>query len=149
MTDIRRNRSVYALLALCIIVLGLASRHYARILPLFLRKNAGDALWALMVFVLCGLLLPRRPTWWTAGVAFAFSVLIEFSQIYHAPWIDAIRAYPLGHLVLGSGFAWGDMVCYAVGIAAGAGAEWLYRRQTLKSRQKNEKSVSCSLSKTR
>ncbi len=127
MTDMRRNRPLYALLALAVIGLGLASRHYAHVLPLFLRKNAGDALWALMVFVLCGLLFGRRPTWWTAGVALAFSVLIEFSQIYHAPWIDAIRAYPLGHLVLGSGFAWGDMVCYAVGIAFGAGGEWLYR----------------------
>lgn len=127
--EVRRNRLLYALLALCVIGLGLASRHYASLLPLFLRKSAGDALWALMVFVLCGLLFPRRPTRWTAGAALAFSVLIEFSQIYHAPWIDAIRAYPLGHLVLGSGFAWGDMVCYAVGVAVGVGGEWLCRNR--------------------
>ena len=126
----QRNRPLYALLALAVIGLGLASRHYARVLPLFLRKNAGDALWALMVFVLCGLLYPRRPTAWTAGVALTFSVLIEFSQIYHTPWIDAIRAYPLGHLVLGSGFAWGDMVCYAAGIAVGVAGEWLCLKRT-------------------
>ena len=131
-TDVGRNRPVYALLALGVIGLGLASRRYARILPLFLRKNAGDGLWALMVFVLCGLLFPRRPTWWTAGVAMTFSVSIEFSQIYHAPWIDAIRAYPLGHLVLGSGFAWGDMACYAVGIAFGMAVEGLCQKHILR-----------------
>lgn len=103
--------------------LGLASRRYGHLLPLALRKSAGDGLWALMVFVLCGMLFPRRPTWWNATVAMTFSACIEFSQIYHAPWIDAIRAYPLGHLILGSGFAWGDMLSYAVGIAFGVVCE--------------------------
>lgn len=129
---IERNRSLYAVLAASVIVMGLASRRYARVLPLFLQKNAGDSLWALMVFILCGMLFPRRPTWWTASIAMTFSVLIEFSQIYHAPWIDAIRAYPLGHLVLGSGFAWGDMLCYAVGIAFGVACEalaWSFTRR--------------------
>ena len=113
------------MLAAGVIVMGLASRRYARVLPLFLQKNAGDSLWALMVFILCGMLFASKPTWWTASVAMTFSVLIEFSQIYHASWIDAIRAYPLGHLVLGSGFAWGDMLCYAVGIAFGIAYESL------------------------
>ena len=122
---IDRNRPLYALLAAGVILLGLASRRFARVLPLFLQKNAGDSLWALMVFILCGMLFPRKPTWWTASIAMTFSVLIEFSQIYHAPWIDAIRAYPLGHLVLGSGFALGDMLCYAIGIACGIMCEAL------------------------
>lgn len=30
--------------------------------------------------------------------------LIECSQLYHAPWIDDIRAVPLGGLILGYGF---------------------------------------------
>ena len=46
--------------------------------------------------------------------------LDECSQLYHAPWIDLIRSTTLGHLVLGSGFIWGDFVAYAIGVGAGA-----------------------------
>src|SRR3954464_6144190 len=49
----------------------------------------------------------------------AFSVLIEVSQLYHAPWLDSIRHTTLGGLILGYGFLWGDLACYAVGIGLG------------------------------
>jgi hypothetical protein len=48
----------------------------------------------------------------------------EISQLYHAPWIDAIRSYRLGIILLGNCFVWSDLVCYTVGILAGAFAEW-------------------------
>ncbi len=120
---VQRSRVAYGVVAVSVMLLGLASRKYAHVLPILLRKNAGDGLWALLVFVLCGLLFPRKNTLWTAGVSLTFSILIEFSQLYHADWIDAIRAYSLGHLILGSGFAWSDMICYAVGIGIGITGE--------------------------
>jgi hypothetical protein len=40
---------------------------------------------------------------------------VEFSQLYQAPWINAVRAHPLGHMVLGSTFNWGDLAAYTVG----------------------------------
>ncbi len=46
----------------------------------------------------------------------------------HAPWIDGIRNTTLGGLVLGFGFLLSDLVCYLVGIAAGAFAELTMRR---------------------
>jgi hypothetical protein len=57
-------------------------------------------------------------------LALSFSVLIEMSQIYHAPWIDSIRHTTLGGLVLGYGFLWGDLACYAVGIGLGLVIEY-------------------------
>lgn len=109
--------------AVVVIMLGLASRRYAGYLPAFLRKDAGDALYTVFVFVLLGLLRPRASTLHHASAALLFSVLIEYTQLYHAPWIDAIRRFPLGHLILGSGFAWHDMGCYFVGALLGAGLE--------------------------
>ena len=53
------------------------------------------------------------------GVALSFSYLIEVSQLYHAPWIDSIRATTLGGLVLGFGFLWSDIACYTVGVTLG------------------------------
>jgi len=54
-----------------------------------------------------------------ALIALAFSFLIEFSQFYHAPWIDAIRATTIGGLVLGFTFVWRDLLCYTVGVGLG------------------------------
>lgn len=121
-----RNRLAYTFIAGGVIVLGLASRHYAAYLPAFLRKDTGDALYTVFIFVLFGFLRPRASTFHNASLALLFSVLVEFSQIYHAPWIDTIRRVPLGHLILGSGFAWHDMGCYVVGALLGAGCEGLY-----------------------
>jgi len=120
-----RSRPVYALLTAVVIALGLSSRRWSYVLPAILHKNAGDGLWALMVFLLVGFLFPSRSTVWTALVALAFSAADEFSQIYHAPWIDAIRATTVGHLVLGSGFSWTDMLDYVIGISFGATVEWI------------------------
>lgn len=52
---------------------------------------------------------------------------VEVSQLYHAPWIDAIRAMVPGRLVLGTTFNWPDLPAYSVGIALGSLAEWRWR----------------------
>jgi hypothetical protein len=83
----------------------------------------GDALWALTVFLLFAVILNRAATGKVAILAFGFAAGIEISQIYHAPWIDSIRATTLGTLVLGSVFNWPDFIAYLGGIGAGALAE--------------------------
>ena len=45
--------------------------------------------------------------------------VIEFSQLYQADWINAVRATTIGALVLGSGFLWTDLVCYTIGVGLG------------------------------
>jgi hypothetical protein len=47
------------------------------------------------------------------------SVGVELSQLYHAPWIDSIRQTTLGGLILGFGFLWTDLACYAFGVGLG------------------------------
>jgi hypothetical protein len=69
----------------------------------------GDALWALMVFVGFGFLFPRASTLLTALLALTFAWGIEFSQLYTALWIDALRATIPGKLVLGTTFNWPDL----------------------------------------
>lgn len=124
-----RNRLLYALLVLAVIGAGLASRRYPGLLPAALGKYPGDALWALMVMLLYGLAWPRWPIGRTALAALATSFAVEFSQLYQADWINAIRHTTLGHLVLGSGFHAMDLLAYSVGVAAGAAAELLLLRR--------------------
>jgi len=93
-------------------------------LPAFLAEYAGDTLWALMLFLLVSTLLAGRPIAMRATISLALAFLVEISQLYHVPWIDAIRQTTLGGLVLGFGFLWTDLVCYSIGVMIGVIAEW-------------------------
>jgi hypothetical protein len=112
------SRPVYAALTAVTIVLGLLSRRISE-LPSWLAKDAGDALYATMVFWLLGLLAPALPSRRAAVAAVTFCFAVELGQLYHAPWIDAIRDTRLGGLVLGHGFHASDLICYAVGVLLG------------------------------
>ncbi len=122
-TPVRRNRVLYAVLAIAVVAAGLLWRSGLIPLPGWLSNNGGDALWALMVFLGFGFLLPRAATLTTALLALTFAWGVEFSQLYHAPWIDAIRVTVPGRLILGTTFSWPDLMAYAVGIVLGALAE--------------------------
>ena len=115
----RRNPIAWLALIALTAALGIASRRLSDGLPAFVAAYAGDTLWALAAFFDIGLLLPGSSTRRVALLALGFSILIEISQLYHAPWIDSIRATTLGGLVLGFGFVWSDLVCYAAGVGLG------------------------------
>jgi hypothetical protein len=123
-----RNRALYALLAISVVAAGLLWRSGLIPLPQWLSNYGGDALWALMVFVGFGFLLTRSSTLTLALLALGVAWGVEFTQLYHAPWIDAVRATTPGRLVLGHTFAWPDLLAYAVGITLGAWVEWRWRR---------------------
>ena len=63
-----------------------------------------------------------------ALTALSFAWAVEFSQLYHAPWIEALRATLPGRLILGSTFNWPDLPAYAIAIALGAWIEHFARR---------------------
>lgn len=114
-----RNRFVYIALAIVVMLLGLATRHFSEYLPHWINLFLGDTLWALMVFLLFGLLLRNAETRWIAAIAITFSFGIEVSQLYHAQWIDSLRRTRLGGLVLGYAFLWSDLISYSLGIGMG------------------------------
>ena len=115
----RRNRILYLILTIITIILGLLSRKVQG-LPQIISSYSGDALWALMVFFLFSFLFNKKSTIFILVISIIFSYWIEISQLYHAPWIDSIRATTLGGLILGFGFLWSDLICYTVGIVIGA-----------------------------
>lgn len=115
--------------------LGLASRRYADSLPPFIADYTGDTLWALLAFIVVGMVCPRWGTGRVAGAALAISYGVEISQLYHAPWIEAVRHTRLGAVILGFGFLWSDLVCYAAGVAIGAGADAAIARRARSSRR--------------
>jgi hypothetical protein len=119
----RRTPIIWIALIAVACALGVGSRRFALALPAFIAAYAGDTLWALVAFLGIGLFLPRASTRHVALLAIVFSVMIEVSQLYDAPWIASIRRTTLGGLILGFGFLWSDLACYAVGVALGVRIE--------------------------
>ncbi|WP_113921225.1 DUF2809 domain-containing protein [Alkalibaculum bacchi] len=123
----RRNRIIYSLMIILVMIMGLSTRRYTNLLSQIISDYGGDVLWALMVFLMMGFLFTKIKTLSVALLSIIFSYLIEISQLYHAPWIDAIRQTTLGGLVLGFGFLWSDLLCYLIGIIIGVSIELSYK----------------------
>lgn len=118
----------FSALALITIAAGLVLHWRGSLLPAALRDVLGDALWAMMIACWIGALVPAtRPTA-RAGLALAVCWAVEFSQLYHAPTLDAWRGTTLGQLVLGADFDARDLAAYAVGVFATAILELIVPR---------------------
>ena len=126
----RRTPVVWLARIVVIALLGPGSRRFGTLLPGVVAAYAGDTLWALAAFLGIGLFLPRTSTVRVALLALSFSMLIEVSQLYHAPWIDSIRRTTLGGLILGYDFVWSDLACYAVGVGLGVVVETIGKART-------------------
>ncbi|ALQ68390.1 DUF2809 domain-containing protein [Bacillus thuringiensis] len=125
----KRNRLLYAMFTILVIILGLSSRKFAFALPALLNDYLGDALWALMIFIGFGFLFSKIETKKLAFISLMFCYGIEVSQLYHAEWIDSVRATTLGGLVLGYGFLWSDLVAYTIGVGVGMFFEFMLRKK--------------------
>jgi hypothetical protein len=125
-----RNRTKYLITAVVVVGLGLASRRYSYILPDAVTTYAGDTLWAVTAFLGIAVLFPRWTTLRVAMLAMLFAVSIEVSQLYHSPWLDHLRHTRVGALILGQGFLWSDIICYAAGVGIGTILDLLASKKT-------------------
>ena len=117
-----RLRILYLVLIVFTIVIGLLSRHFA-VIPLFV----GDILWATMVYFIVRFLFISKKIKSVVLISLLFCYVIEFSQLYKAPWIDNLRHTLFGRLVLGETFLWGDLLSYTFGIIIGVFVEKLVK----------------------
>ena len=125
---------ILAMVIGCLVAtMGLGSRRYGVWLPAFIAEYAGDTLWTVTAFIAIGLVAVRWPPRRVGLASLLVSYSVEVSQLYHAPWIDAIRATTPGALALGYGFLWSDIACYTVGAALCVIVEHLvYYRQSFR-----------------
>ena len=115
-----RHRAPYVALALATITLGLAVHRHGAWLGSTARDVLGDALWAVMIAWWVAALAPGTRLAVRAATALALCFVVEASQLYRTPALDALRATAAGHLVLGSGFDPRDLAAYALGVLAAA-----------------------------
>ncbi|WP_369802649.1 DUF2809 domain-containing protein [Psychrobacillus sp. OK032] len=112
----RKMRITYIIGIIITIFLGLASRKYSHFLSPFVAQNAGDVIWAMMVYFGFRFLLVRKSIIIAIWLSLFFSFVIEFSQLDQGNWIKQIRGTSLGALILGKGYLMVDLMRYTMGI---------------------------------
>ena len=123
----RKLRICYLAGIAVLIALGLLSRRVR-----FVPAACGDALWAMMVYCCFRIVLIRKPLVISAAAALIASFAVEFSQMLTPDWLVKIRSTFLGHMLLGQGFLWSDLLAYTIGIAVVYGLTALIRQGVMK-----------------
>jgi hypothetical protein len=81
----------------------------------FIRPYGGDVLATMLLYCLfCGVLPGSKGRW--AVTALLLSYLIEFGQYVHLTSLLGLAQYRWARLLLGSQFAWGDVLAYSFGV---------------------------------
>ncbi|MDA6070586.1 DUF2809 domain-containing protein [Flavobacterium sp. AC] len=114
----KKHRPYYFILLLVIIFLGIMSRK-TDLIPL----STGDFLYAVMMYVFIRILMIDKKGIQIIITSLLICYGIEFSQLYHANWIDELRNTLLGKYTLGQGFLWTDILAYTMGILLAFGIE--------------------------
>ena len=108
---IQRKILVSLIGIIVLIPLGLYSRHLK-----WIPEETGDALWAMMVFCLWRIILVKQSLRLVAIISLTHSFLVEFSQLLRWSWLVSFRSTFIGHMMLGQGFLWTDLLAYLIGI---------------------------------
>ena len=122
------RRAGLAVAATLVIGIGLTTRLPGIDWGPLVGKYLGSLLWGAMVYCLVGFMRPRWQLPVVALVAAGIAVSVEFSQLWHAPWLDGFRQTRLGVLLIGRFFAWADIAAYLAGLVLAAGADRLLSR---------------------
>jgi hypothetical protein len=110
-----KRRIIYSLLFIFCVWLALATRKHPEWFYPLIAKYGGDTIWAGEFLFFLRILFPKTKLFTLAVWNYLLGVTVEVSQLWHASWLNAIRSTRLGKLMLGLGFMWSDLVCYAVG----------------------------------
>lgn len=107
----KRRRTYYIVGILVIAAIGLSSRNVD-----YIPTETGDALWSMMVFCLIRSIFIKKKLLAIAIASLLISYADEFSQLIKWDWLNEIRRTTIGHLILGQGFLWEDILAYTIGI---------------------------------
>jgi len=115
----------FYLIATCLSIgMGLLARSALLGLPPIIAKYTGSIIWGGMVYFAWAVVRPEQRRSRRAIIAVIIAVTVEFSQLLHTGWLDAVRRTTIGVLLIGRFFSWWDIVSYLIGIAIAVMLEW-------------------------
>ena len=122
-----KRNIIISLIGIAVLIpLGLCSRQFNSI-----PNETGDALWAMMVFCIWCIILHKKKLTTIAIVSLISSYLVEFSQLITWSFLVEFRKTFIGHMMLGQGFLWIDLLAYTVGIVCVLGIFKIFEKNHL------------------
>ena len=121
----RRPRRWTGLALVGLAPLGLYTKVYAGPAAAWVNHSLGGVFYVLFWRLLVFWLQPRVKPWRIALAVLAVTCLLEFLQLWHPPFLEWLRSFWIGQILLGTTFAGSDFPYYFLG--AGLGWLWLWR----------------------
>ena len=130
---IDRTRWITLLLLVVVTLLGLGFRAYRGPLQNVVNHyGPASVCYAVFFILLIFFLFPRPAAILPIAIGvLVWTCLVEFSQLWHPPWLESIRATVAGRLLLGNSFSWWDFPAYPLGCFVG----WSLCRLVVNSQQ--------------
>lgn len=102
-----------------LIPLGFYTKIYAGPGSMWVHNSLGGVFYVMFWCFVVALFHPRFPAWRNASLVTGITCLLEFTQLWKAGWLEYLRGYYLGRILLGHSFQWLDFPYYLIGGAAG------------------------------
>ena len=121
-------RLITLLLIVIITPIGFISKFYSGPGAYWVNNSLGGILyeifWCLVVF----LFLPKARAYFIASSVFIITSILEILQLWHPPFLQAIRNTFIGRTLIGTSFVWSDFLYYIVGCSIGLLMKHLIRK---------------------
>ena len=116
MYRIRNKRRKWTLIAIALIVpLGFYTKFYSGPAAGWVNHSLGGVLYVIFWSLLFSLILPRAKAWKIVKGVFTVTCLLEFLQLWHPAFLEAVRDTFIGVTLIGNSFSWLDLIHYAAG----------------------------------
>lgn len=123
------RRIVFAVCAVILLIIEILIGLYVH--DSFVRPYLGDTIVVILLWCIVRIFIPDGRVW-LSGAVFLFAVLVEISQIF--PLCDLLGIEnKLLRVLMGTSFAWGDIVAYFAGCSITLAADLTLSR-TMKNR---------------
>jgi Protein of unknown function (DUF2809) len=107
-----------------VLLIGLLYSHYRHYIWWLNQEVGGipyEIFWCLFAF----LFIPtRRAVWQIPLWVLVITCLVEFLQLWHPPFLNLVRSFWWGRMLIGTAFTWADFPYYFIG----SGLGWLWLR---------------------
>jgi hypothetical protein len=109
-----RDRLLVAMIAL--IPLGIATKLYRGPGAGWVNSSAGGVLYVTFWSLLVLFIRPRLSPWIAGGAVLGVTAGLEVLQLWHPPFLEAVRATVPGRALIGTTFSWLDFPHYLAGM---------------------------------
>lgn len=115
----KKQRLLLFLILLLIIPVGFYTKFYTGPGQDWIGNSMGGLIYEIFWCLIAAMIFPFARSIKIAIIVFILTCLIEVSQLWHPPLLEAIRLTFIGRTILGNSFNWMDFPYYAIGCFIG------------------------------